>query len=310
MITIRQSTETGMKTVQRRTKKCWIDMTNPTPDEARNLTRDLSIPSEFVAYSLNPGKIPLVEKADGALLVLVRISHFQSTSASIPYVTLPMGIIVTDELVVTICRHEHELLRDLPLEHQNDLSTAKPARFVLHLLWSVANNYLLHLDEINKIVEQLEERLQRSLQNREVLELLRYQKSLVHFTTALRANETMLERLQRGELLEIERKDEDLLDDVFTENRQAIGMSEIASDILSQMMDAFASIISNNLNVVMKFLASVTVILIVPTIVATFYGMNVRLPLEEEPSTFVVLVGLSILSALIVGLIFRKKDWL
>jgi magnesium transporter len=310
MITIHQSTEAGMETVDRCTKRCWIDVINPANDEAMNLSRELSIPSEFVTYSLNPDKIPLVEKADGALLVLVRISHFQGANASIPYVTLPMGIIVTDDLVVTICRHEHELLRDLPLEHQNDISTAKPARFVLHLLWSVGNNYLLHVGEINKIVEGLEDRLQRSLQNREVLELLRYQKSLVHFTTALRANETMLERLQRGEFLEMGRKDVDLLDDVFTENRQAIGMSEIASNILSQMMDAFASIISNNLNVVMKFLAAVTVILIVPTIVATFYGMNVSLPLERNPLAFPVIVGLSILCALIVGLIFRKKNWL
>jgi magnesium transporter len=310
MITIHQSTEAGMETVERCMKRCWIDVTNPTNDEAMNLSRELSIPSEFVTYSLNPDKIPLVEKGDGALLVLVRIPHFRDANASIPYVTLPMGIIVTDELVVTISRHEHELLRDLPLEHQTDISTAKPARFVLHLLWSVANNYLLHLDEINKVVEELEEQLQRSLQNREVLELLRYQKSLVHFTTALRANETMLERLQRGEFLEMERKDEDLLDDVFTETRQAIGMSEIANNILSQMMDAFASIISNNLNVVMKFLAAITVILIVPTIAATFYGMNVSLPLERNPLAFPVIVGLSILCALIVGLIFRKKNWL
>jgi hypothetical protein len=167
-----------------------------------------------------------------------------------------MGIIFTGDRVVTICRYKHNLLRDLPHEHQTDLSTAKPARFVLHLLWSITNNYLIHLSEIKKIVEDIEDRLQRSLQNREVLQLLHYQKSLVYFTTALRANETMLERLQRGEFLKMERRDADLLDNVFTENRQAIVMIEIARDILSQMMDAFASIISNNLNVVMKFLAA------------------------------------------------------
>lgn len=310
MITIYRGTEAGLKTVERPTKECWIDVTNPTQDEARNLVRDLGIPQEFVNYSLNPDKIPLVERSNGALLVLVRISHFRSATSSIPYVSLPMGIIFTGDRVVTICRYKHNLLRDLPHEHQTDLSTAKPARFVLHLLWSIANNYLIHLSEINKIVEDIEDRLQRSLQNREVLQLLRYQKSLVYFTTALRANETMLERLQRGEFLKMERRDADLLDDVFTENRQAIVMSEIARDILSQMMDAFASIISNNLNVVMKFLAAVTIILVVPTIIGTFYGMNIRLPLENHPSAFPVLVGLSILSALIVGLIFWKKNWL
>jgi magnesium transporter len=240
----------------------------------------------------------------------MRIPHFQSATASIPYVTQPMGIIVTDEWVITICRHEHKLLHDLPHEHQINLSTDKPARFVLHLLWSVANNYILRLRQIDESVERVEDQLQRSLQNREVLELLRYQKSLVHFTTALRANETMQERLHRSKSLKLEPKDEDLLDDVFTENHQAIAMSEIASDILSQMMDAFASIISNNLNVVMKFLALVAVVLVVPTIISSFYGMNVGLPLADHPLAFLVLVGLSILISCMIGLILWKKHWL
>ena len=309
MITIYRSTDGNLEVIERPAKGCWIDVTDTAPEEARSLPGDLGIPWEFVAYSLDEDKIPLVEKSDDALLILVRIPS-KSQTAKIPYVTLPMGIIVTSEAVVTIRRHELELLRDLPHEQQADLSTEKRARFVLHLLWSVANAYLLHLNEIDKLVEALEDRLQRSLQNREVLELLRYQKSLVHFTTALRANETMLERLRRSELLEMERRDEDLLDDVFTENRQAIGVSEIASDILSQMMDAFASIISNNLNVVMKFLASVTAILIIPTIIGTFYGMNVALPWAKHPFAFLALVGLSILSSFLVGLFFRKKGWL
>ncbi|MBK8024749.1 MAG: magnesium transporter CorA family protein [Chloroflexi bacterium] len=133
---------------------------------------------------------------------------------------------------------------------------------------------------------------------------------MVHFTTALRANETMQERLHRSKSLKLEPKDEDLLDDVFTENHQAIAMSEIASDILSQMMDAFASIISNNLNVVMKFLALVAVVLVVPTIISSFYGMNVGLPLADHPLAFPALVGLSILISSMIGLILWKKHWL
>lgn len=310
MIRIRRGADTGLETIDRPVKGCWIDVIDPDADEAANLPRELNVPAEFVTYSLDPDKISLIEKADDALLVLVRIGRFESPSANIPYETLPLGIIVVGDAVVTICRHDHELLRDLPQEHSSDLSTDHPTRFVLHLLWSVANNYLRHLSDINKIVEELEDRLQRSLQNREVLELLRYQKSLVHFTTALRANETMLERMQRSKLLAMERQDEDLLDDVFTESRQAIGMSETAGEILSQMMDAFASIISNNLNVVMKFLAAVTVILIVPTVIATFYGMNVRLPFGDSPLAFLALIGLSILSSVIVGIVFWKKGWL
>jgi magnesium transporter len=310
MITIRRGARADVETVERPTKGCWIDVTDPTADEAKRLSRDLDVPPEFVGDSLNPDRIPVLEKSDDALLVLVRIPHLESETASIPYVTLPVGIVVTRDSVVKICRHDHQLLRDLSHEHQADLATTEPTRFVLHLLWSVANNYLHRLGEIEKIVEELEDRLQRSLQNREVLELLRYQKSLVHFTTALRANELMLERLRRGEFLKLARRDEDLLDDVFTENRQAIALSEITSNILSQMMDAFASIISNNLNRVMKFLASVTVILIVPTVISTFYGMNVQLPFADHPAAFPMVVALSMLSAFLVALIFWRKDWL
>jgi magnesium transporter len=321
MITIRRTTESGLETVERPTsearrkaevwlKGCWMDVTDPGLDEAGNLAQDLNIPLRFVIATLDPHEIPRIEKVDEALFILVRIPHPLTTAASIPYMTLPLAIIVTNEWVMTICRREHDLLRDLPPEHQIELSTADLTRFVLHLLWNAANSYIHHLGEINEIVDQIEERLQRSLQNREVLELLRYQKSLVHFTTALRANELMLEWLQRSEFLELEQKDKVLLDAVFTENRQAMAATGISSDILSQMMDAFASIISNNLNVVMKFLASAAVILVVPTIIGTFYGMNVHLPLEDNPFAFLMLVGLSTLSSTMIGLILWRRGWL
>jgi magnesium transporter len=174
----------------------------------------------------------------------------------------------------------------------------------------VAQSYLRRLNEINQIVERLEDRLQRSQHNREVLELLRYQKSLVHFTNSLNGNGLIMDRLSRGELLKLQREEQRLLDDVTIEHRQAIGQVEIANDILSNMMDAFASIISNNLNTVMKLLTSLTVVLIVSTLIATFYGMNVPLPLEDERWAFPVLVGVSLLSAVVTAFIFWKKDWL
>jgi magnesium transporter len=310
MITIHRITKSGLETVEHPMKGCWIDVTDPSSDEAKNLVQDLKIPLRFVTATFDLHEIPRIEKVDKAIFILVRIPRFQNAGASVPFMTLPLAIIVTDEWVMTICKHKHELLRDLPPEHESDLSTAKPARFVLHLLWNAANSYIHRLGEINEMVDRVEERLQRSLENREVLELLRYQKSLVHFTTALRANDLMLEWLQKSKYLEMEQKDNDLLDSVFIENRQAIAATEIASDILSQMMDAFASIISNNLNVVMKFLASAAVVLVVPTIIGTFYGMNVRLPLEDNPSAFLILVGLSMLTSFIIGLILWRKGWL
>jgi magnesium transporter len=310
MITIRRTTESGLETIEHPMKGCWIDVTDPSLTEARSLAQDLNIPLRLVTATFDQHEIPRIEKVEEMLFILVRIPRFQDAAASIPYMTLPLGIIMTTDWVMTICKYEHELFRDLPPEHQSDLSTAKPARFVLHMLWNAANSYIHRLNEINETVDQIEGRLQRSLENREVLELLRYQKSLVHFNTALHANELMLEWLQRSEFLEMERKDKDFLDSVFNENRQAIAATQIASDILSQMMDAFASIISNNLNVVMKFLASAAVILVIPTIIGTFYGMNVRLPLEDNPSVFLILVGVSIVSSFIIGMMLWRKGWL
>jgi magnesium transporter len=146
------------------------------------------------------------------------------------------------------------------------------------------------------------------LYNREVLELLKYEKSLVYFETALKSNELMMERLDRSRMINAYPEDEDLLDDVLTENRQAIQMVGIANNILSQMMDAFASIISNNLNSVMKFLASITIVMAIPTMIASFYGMNVKLPRIHEMYDFGVVVVLSTVSCIIVTLIFRHKD--
>jgi magnesium transporter len=233
-----------------------------------------------------------------------------SPTARIPYLVPPMGIIVKNNRVTTICRYDHQLLHNLPYDQAVDLSTAKPAGFVLHLLWSVASNYILQLDRIDQTVEKLESRLQKSLQNREVLELLRYQKCLVHFTTGLHMNETMLERLRKSEALKIEGADRDWLDEVFTEYRQAIGMADVAGNILGQMMDAFASIISNNLNRVMKFMTSMTVILVIPSIIASLYGMNVALPMQNHPQVFLLLLVVSAMLCAGVAYLLWRRDWL
>jgi magnesium transporter len=310
MITIQKSTDTGLEIVDRPTKGCWINIVDPSAEEMQQVAQDLSLDPELLRFPLGREAISRVEKVDGALRILVRIPHHQRANANIPYVTLPLGILVTDDWVITICQREQDILQDLDDLNRTDLSTSKPHRFVLHVLWSIANSYLRYLGDINQAVDRLENQLQRALQNREVLALLRFQKSLVYFTTALEINELMLERLQRAALLELKPADADLLDDVITENQEARKMAEIASDILSQMMDAFASIISNNLNVVMKFLASITVVLIVPQIIGTFYGMNVGLPIGDHPFAFLVMVGLSVTISAMIGFIFWKKNWI
>jgi magnesium transporter len=172
-----------------------------------------------------------------------------------------------------------------------------------------ANRFLAYLREINRLVEATEDKMQASMQNREVLELLKYSKSLVLFTQALKSNELMLERLKRSQLFHQYPEDEDLLEDVITENQQAIEMVNISSTILSSLMDAFASIISNNLNVVMKFLASVTIVLSIPTIVTSFFGMNVKLPFQNLDLAYLLIIVLFLTISAVIVYLFIKRDW-
>lgn len=308
MITIYKNCVNGLEELQEPQEGCWVNVVDPTPTEIKQL-ENLGIPYDYLTYPLDLDERARVERENGELLIVLRIPYYQGKSADIPYSTLPLGIIFANDYLVTVCRSENEVIKSFADGRVRNLSTAKRQRFVLRLLLATAGRYLIYLREINKQVELLEDELQLSTRNREVLELLKHQKSLTYFTTALKSNELMMERLQRSGLFRTYPEDEDLLEDVLTENRQAIEMTNIASNILSSMMDAFASIISNNLNAVMKLLASITIVLSVPTMVASFFGMNTHLPFEDLPSAFFLILGFSALISLSVVFLFWKRDW-
>jgi magnesium transporter len=282
---------------------------DPTPDEIERLSVE-GIPMDFITYPLDLDERARTEREDdGKMLILIRIPYYQGPKADAPYITIPLGIILTDQYIITVCRWQTDIIREFESGRVKGLSTAKRIRFVLRILLSNASKFLAYLREINRNVEQTEDRLQQSQQNKEVLELLQYQKSLVYFTTALKANELLLERLQRTQLFRMYPDDEDLLEDVITENQQAIEMVNISSNILSSMMDAFASIISNNLNVVMKILASVTILVSLPNMITSFYGMNVDLPLQENPIAWEFILGVCLFMVGVALFIFARKRW-
>jgi magnesium transporter len=308
MITTLKNNELGMTQLEEITSGCWINVIDPTPQEIAHLA-GLGIPQDYLTYPLDVDERARTERENGSLLIVLRIPYFHGHHVDVPYSTLPMGIIITDKFLVTICKHENEILQEFAAGRVKSLSVSKRYRFVLRLFLATAHKFLHYLREINKLVDQLEDQLQLSMRNKEVMGLLKYQKSLTYFTTALKSNELMMERLQRSGLFKTYPDDEDLLEDVITENQQAIEMTNIASNILSSMMDAFASIISNNLNGVMKFLASVTIVLSIPTMVASFYGMNVGLPFEANPLAFLIILGIVAAIAIPVVLIFKKLDW-
>jgi magnesium transporter len=310
MIACYGNTEAGLAPAPVFADGCWVHATDPSAQELTDLQRRLCIPQAFLAHSLDQGELPRTAREAGAMLIVLSIPHGQGVKADVPYATVPLGIILTDKFIVTVCKYDTEIISELLHSHLGSISTTRHNRFLLQLLQITAECFLRDLHAINQIVDRLEVQLGHSLRNRELLELLRYQKSLVYFTTALKSNELMLQHLQKSHLFQEFPDDQVLLDDVLTEVQQAIEMTGISSNILSQMMDAFASIISNNLNVVMKFMAAVTIIVSLPTLIASLYGMNVRLPFQSMSWAFPAILALSLALALAVSLVFWRKDWL
>lgn len=308
MLTIYKTTPEGLEIVENITNGCWINVTDPLPEEIERL-EEWGIEPELITYSLDLDEMARVERDEGYTLILLRIPFLQEESQGLPYTTIPMGIIIKENFIATLCRHPNDISRILTNGKYRGFKTAKRYRFVLYVLLETATRYLAHLRDINRAVDYVEDQLQKSTRNRELLELLKYQKCLVYFTTALRSNEVMMERLQRMKMFNQYEEDEELLEDVLTENQQAIQTTNIQTEILSSMMDAFASIISNNLNVVMKALAALTIIINLPTIVASFYGMNVALPGEDHPLAFLTVFGIAIGMTAIATFIFYKRDW-
>ncbi|MBN1438191.1 MAG: magnesium transporter CorA family protein [Anaerolineales bacterium] len=308
MLLIFRNDEQGLKTLSEPVNGCWLHAVDPTPAEIAQLG-GLGFPADNVAYALDPDERPRAEREGDDWLVLMRIPYFRGEVEDVPYATVPLGVLFNANHILTVCRMNTDVLQEFTAGRVRDLSTAKHNRFVLRLLLNASVRYLAYLREISRVVEALEDRLQLSIRNQEVMELLRYQKSLTYFTTALKANELMMERLQKGQLFEKYPDDAELLDDALTETMQAIEMTSIESNILSGMMDAFASIISNNLNQVMKLLTSITIVLSFPALVAALYGMNVALPLGAHPSAFPIILGISLLLSLTVVLILKKLDW-
>jgi magnesium transporter len=226
------------------------------------------------------------------------------------YETRPLSVFVSGRRIVTVAPQPADFIQPLLDGKVAGLSVQDQTGFILRLLWQLADEYLACVRDINAAVDGLEERLRRSVNNEEVMGLLDYQKSLTYFTTAMRANELVLDRMQKLPSLEWTEDDRDLLEDLQIEMRQAIEMVDISDNILAQTMDAFASIVSNNLGATMKVLTSVTILLAIPTLVASLYGMNIALPGAHSPYAFVGIVLLSVATCIGLIVLFRRWNWL
>lgn len=285
----------------------WTAVTAPTPEDRDRIIRELGVPAEFVAHALDVGELPRLESSTEATLVVLRVPVFLGHDQKEPWVTQPLGLVLLPGRVVAISAGAHPVL-DAISRYATADARHQP-RLLLHALQLTATAYLREVHRINEMADRMEDALRASLENREVLELLKCQKGFVYFATALRSTELLLERLQKSGLLHAAPEDAELLEDVRVEVRQALDATQTSANILSEMMDAFASIISNNLNTVMKFLAAVTVVLMIPTLIASFYGMNVALPLQKHTQAFTLLALISVAVSAIIAAWFVRRRW-
>lgn len=283
---------------------CWVNAVSPSEEEIQYLIQDLQLDSGFVRSSLDEEESSRIESEDDQVLLIIDTPMATTESQNtILYTTMPFGIIIKDTFIVTISLSECPVLREVANGMVRNIQTHLKTRFIFSVLLRITTRYLQYLKQIDKITNMMEEQLQKSMRNKELFQLLGLEKSLVYFSTSLKSNEVTLEKLLRGRVIKLYEEDQDLLEDVLIEVKQAIEMSGIYSSILSRMMDAFSSIISNNLNIVMKVLAAVTILMSIPTIIASFYGMNV----EGIPVTqFWFPVIVSIVAVLIAAIILIK----
>ncbi len=287
---------------------CWVDVVNPDEREINELIQQFSLDPDFLRAALDEEESSRIETEDDSTLIIIDAPVAEKTDAGVSYFTIPVGILVTETNVFTVSLRENSILSEFAEGVVKGVQTGLKTQFVLRLVLRVATRYLQFLKQIDKLSSQLEKQLRKSMKNKELIQLLEVQKSLVYFSTSLKSDETTLEKLMRGRYIKLYEEDQDLLEDVLIEIKQAIEMSNIYLNILSGTMDAFASVISNNLNIVMKVLASVTIVISIPNIIAGFYGMNVEgLPLNQF---FWFPIVLSVALMGFVGWLLHKKDML
>lgn len=285
---------------------CWVNVVSPDEKEITYLVETLKLDNGFVRSSLDEEETSRIESEDDQTLIIVDVPVAEKQSENtILYTTMPIGIIIADKVIYTISLKENAVLSEFAGNMVKNVQTHLRTRFLLTLLLRIATRYLQYLKQIDKISHLMEQQLHKSMKNQELIQLLGLEKSLVYFSTSLKANDITLEKILRGRFIKLYDDDKELLEDVLIEIKQAIEMSSIYSDVLSGTMDAFASIISNNLNIVMKVLTSITIVMSIPTIIASFYGMNVSgMPLTNF---WWFPVALSVVSMFVVGFILVKK---
>jgi len=288
----------------------WINMVSPTEEEIKYVCKNINIREDFIKYALDSEEKARIdiEDEDSTILFIIDIPIMEKDSGNTIYSTMPIGIIfVRDDYFITVSLNKNDIITSFEKDKLKNVITYKKSRFLLQIFYANAELFLRWLKKLNKETEVAESVLKNSMKNKELLKLLSLEKGLVYFTTSLKSNELVMEKTMRGNLIKLYEEDKDILEDAIIENKQAIEMSQIYNNILAGTMDAYASIISNNLNGVMKFLTSITIILAIPTMISSYWGMNIPVPLQGNPYGFIIMIFLSILVGAVVTIWLKKK---
>ena len=303
------SVDKKIKKLKKITTDCWIDLASPTMDEIDKVVQKTQVNKDLIMKMLDVEELPRVEQDNNATLVVIDTPYYEE---EYEYATYPLGIIITDNnYVITVSPKKVSILDDFKQDKVKHFRTAKKTRFLILILLRTALAYLKALKKVNKAIEQKEEVLKKSTQNKDLVDILEIEKTLVYFITSLKANDLVLEKLSKGTILPLYEGDLDLLEDAAIETKQAIEMSGIYRDILNQISDTYETIVSNNMNTAMKFLAGATIVMSIPTVISSFLGMNIPLgDITKYQHAFPLVIGISLVIALIVALILKKKDML
>ena len=293
-------------------KGCWVHLENPTKEEIDGLNTRFALDPTYLAAALDEEESARIEHDPdkGQTLIIVDIHYVESEGSGYVYSTIPLGIVLVDDIIITVCTRDTPIINDFTEERIRNFWTFKRTRFILQLLNRNASRFLAYLKQIDKASMHVQEKLEKSSRNQELLQMMKLEKSLVFFSTSLKSNEMVLEKqMRQTNILKQFPEDTDLLEDVIIENKQAIEMCAIYRDIMSGTMDAFASIISNNLNITMKVLTSLTAVLSVPTIIASLWGMNVGgIPFANSSFGFWAVLGIAVLAAVVSFVFMYKKQ--
>lgn len=294
-------------------KGSWISLVSPSEAEIKKVCESIKIREEFIRDALDLEEKARIDKEDDddTILFVVDVPIIEKNEENDVYSTMPLGmIVVRDDFFITVSLRKNKIIDDFEKRKIKNFQTYKKSKLIFQILYLNASYFLSYLKQINKETEIAEYILKNSMKNKELLKLLSLEKSLVYFTTSLKSNELVMEKTMKGKIIKLYEDDEDILEDAIIENKQAIEMAKIYSDILNGTMDAYASIISNNLNGVMKFLTSITIVLAVPTMISSFWGMNVNLPFQTNKYGFPIMLGISVILTLLVTWWLKRKEML